>query len=372
MVRGRDVSSAEADAFRRELRPVPAHDAPVCAHPHVLRSPTGRIALIFRSGSPFVTGVTRAPDTSRRGPRPGYPSRSCRPRPLRSRSPTSARAGTAPAAMALESLAVPSQRAIHDAREHQDRAVPSASHRGDRVFHGLERPHGLEPAVVVPDDPGSAEPHPQVAVGVRRESEDPGDGRRRPTRARETVGTSIRRNAAGPCPCRSRGSRRAVWLIAWTVPPGNPLSVPQRSRPYCDIARSGSMACAEPAARPAAATRAAGTTGVSREVFELLDDDLGPPLERLRAAPEHVEVHAHPLVARRRHSRGEFVLGDGLAGWLAESRPLSVRKVTRPGSQRRVWVRTPAGAANRADVPAARSTAAPRIARSSRSGRPIG
>jgi hypothetical protein len=46
------------------------------------------------------------------------------------------------------------------------------------------------------------------------------------------------------------------------------------------------------------------------EVFEFLNDNLGPVLQRIFCATEDIQIHAHSLNAGSGHSRCERMLGD--------------------------------------------------------------
>ncbi len=175
----RNVSQARGDPFRREFRPVPAHDAPVCAHPHI-PVPDGKdhVDLPVRQSFRYRTDAPpgQVEEALSLGP---HPDRAVLRLPHG--SDRGAHGQESPGGDGLEPIPGPAQRAIHYSRHH-DRAIPSARHRGDGILRRLERTHGLELAVAIPNDLGSAEPHPQVALGVCGESQDLGDEWCRPAR----------------------------------------------------------------------------------------------------------------------------------------------------------------------------------------------
>src|SRR5215471_5522959 len=96
--------------------------------------------------------------------------------------------------------------------------------------------------------------------------------------------------------------------MAETVPPVNPLSLPQRSRRYCEIIRSGSIACAGVAkhshASPTIAHRRSRSIpkSPSWKVLEFLNDNLGWFLERILISGDDVQHKLEELFARRRYS----------------------------------------------------------------------
>src|SRR5918993_819022 len=104
--------------------------------------------------------------------------------------------------------------------------------------------------------------------------------------------------------------------MAYTAPPGYPLSLPQRSRRYWDAARSGSSACAGSA--PHTSSPAISSTRMPRrrrtrelwEVLEAFNHHLDVPRRRLDRISEVVEVQVNALVSGHRNAGGELVLGN--------------------------------------------------------------
>src|SRR5689334_18337900 len=96
--------------------------------------------------------------------------------------------------------------------------------------------------------------------------------------------------------------------MAETAPPGNPCATPQLSRMNCEVARLSSCVCAPAGGAHANKTAIAIARRTLREVYELLNDDLGRVRERKLRMAEHVQGDAYRLAARRRDARRELVL----------------------------------------------------------------
>src|SRR5215469_773165 len=96
--------------------------------------------------------------------------------------------------------------------------------------------------------------------------------------------------------------------MAETAPPGNPLSLPQRSRIYCEIIRSGSIACAgvtkHNKATPANTHWRSRciSKSLSWKILELLNDNLSLFLERILITGHDVQHELEELFAWRRYS----------------------------------------------------------------------
>src|SRR5215468_2741328 len=106
----------------------------------------------------------------------------------------------------------------------------------------------------------------------------------------------------------------AVCVIAETDPPGNPLSLAQRSRMYWEIARSGSIAWAGRTEHTSATpvrnqwNSRRLTKAPLREVLEFLNNNLILALHGILFARDYKKREVKLLAPRSRHSRGEHVL----------------------------------------------------------------
>src|SRR5215831_6484706 len=107
----------------------------------------------------------------------------------------------------------------------------------------------------------------------------------------------------------------AVCAIAETDPPGNPLSLPQRSRMYWEIARSGSMAWAGRAEhRSATPVRNRWNSqrlpkAPLREVIEFFNNNLILVLQGVLFARDYKKREVKQLAPRSRYCRREHVFG---------------------------------------------------------------
>jgi len=96
----------------------------------------------------------------------------------------------------------------------------------------------------------------------------------------------------------------AVCAIDDTEPPGNPFSVPQESRKYCETIRLGSIACAETAKHTSANPATAHLIGrrvpkaASRKVLKLLNHNLAGLLQGIFVARNHVKYQTRFRLTR--------------------------------------------------------------------------
>ena len=303
------VRAAPPGRPRRDFRAVPSHDAAVGADPQlaVIGRPAG---IDLQIGQSSVSRVTRVPCTRSR-PASRVPSQI---------SPSGV--------SAIEMTNEARHRCWWRDRREPPVAIGECALR--RAWPAGSRPSRPRSIAVttasggptsgrmfsktpcaIADQRGAAQSRPHASV--RR-----GDARRArvgpaPTAGRGSNSRNVRPSKrTSPFQRQSTDTRPTLCVMALTAPPGNPDSAPiGRGCTARPTARRPAPRAGRQRHVPAssqAPARADARRRQLRQVLEPLDDNLDVLLRGLRRVPEVVEVHAHALSARRRNTRGEFVL----------------------------------------------------------------